>query len=163
MNDIIRNIEAEQLKENAPEFHVGDTVKMCIRDRDWRSGRACCKTPRANECDNGFCWQFKIPSRSLSKRCDRDHRPVSYTHLSYLTGLIPIDGVETIQETRDKLNYYTMGTQLMKEGYYSLSLIHIWSWLCCGRRSCGSNWKVCKGILSWSGSWYWTCRRACRV
>ena len=27
MNDIIRNIEAEQLKENAPEFHVGDTVK----------------------------------------------------------------------------------------------------------------------------------------
>ena len=38
---------------------------------------------------------------------------------SFLTGLIPIDGVETIQETRDKLNYYTMGTQLMKEGYYS--------------------------------------------
>ena len=28
MNDIIRNIEAEQLKENAPEFHVGDTVKV---------------------------------------------------------------------------------------------------------------------------------------
>ncbi len=38
---------------------------------------------------------------------------------SFLTGLIPIDGVETIQETRDKLNYYTMGTQLMKEGYHS--------------------------------------------
>ena len=36
-----------------------------------------------------------------------------------MTGLIPIDGVETIQETRDKLNYYTMGTQLMKEGYHS--------------------------------------------
>ena len=28
MNDIIKNIEAEQLKENAPEFHVGDTVKV---------------------------------------------------------------------------------------------------------------------------------------
>ena len=28
MNDIIRNIEAEQLKETAPEFHVGDTVKV---------------------------------------------------------------------------------------------------------------------------------------
>ena len=28
MNDIIRNIEAEQLKENAPECHVGDTVKV---------------------------------------------------------------------------------------------------------------------------------------
>ena len=27
MNDIIRNIEAAQLKENAPEFRVGDTVK----------------------------------------------------------------------------------------------------------------------------------------
>ena len=28
MNDIIKNIEAEQLKEQAPEFHVGDTVKV---------------------------------------------------------------------------------------------------------------------------------------
>ena len=28
MNDIIREIEAEQLKENAPEFNVGDTVKV---------------------------------------------------------------------------------------------------------------------------------------
>ena len=27
MNDIIKNLEAEQLKENAPEFHVGDTSK----------------------------------------------------------------------------------------------------------------------------------------
>ena len=27
MNEIIKKIEAEQLKENAPEFHVGDTVK----------------------------------------------------------------------------------------------------------------------------------------
>ena len=28
MNDIIKNIEAEQLKENAPEFKVGDTVRV---------------------------------------------------------------------------------------------------------------------------------------
>ena len=28
MNEIIRGIEAEQLKEHAPEFHVGDTVKV---------------------------------------------------------------------------------------------------------------------------------------
>ena len=28
MNDIIREIEAAQLKENAPEFNVGDTVKV---------------------------------------------------------------------------------------------------------------------------------------
>ena len=28
MNDIIKNIEAAQLKENAPEFNVGDTVKV---------------------------------------------------------------------------------------------------------------------------------------
>ena len=27
MNEIIKNLEAEQLKENAPEFRVGDTVK----------------------------------------------------------------------------------------------------------------------------------------
>ena len=31
MNEIIRKIEAEQLKENAPEFHVGDTVKVYAR------------------------------------------------------------------------------------------------------------------------------------
>ncbi|BDF04891.1 50S ribosomal protein L19 [[Clostridium] hylemonae] len=28
MNDIIRNVEAGQLKENAPVFNVGDTVKV---------------------------------------------------------------------------------------------------------------------------------------
>ena len=28
MNEIIKNIEAAQLKENAPEFHVVDTVKV---------------------------------------------------------------------------------------------------------------------------------------
>ena len=28
MSNIIKEIEAEQLKENAPEFHVGDTVKV---------------------------------------------------------------------------------------------------------------------------------------
>ena len=28
MNEIIRKIEAEQMKENAPEFNVGDTVKV---------------------------------------------------------------------------------------------------------------------------------------
>lgn len=28
MNEIIREIEAAQLKENAPEFNVGDTVKV---------------------------------------------------------------------------------------------------------------------------------------
>ncbi len=28
MNEIIRKIEAEQMKETVPEFHVGDTVKV---------------------------------------------------------------------------------------------------------------------------------------
>lgn len=28
MNDIIKKIEAEQLKETVPEFHVGDTVNV---------------------------------------------------------------------------------------------------------------------------------------
>ena len=28
MNDIIRNIETAQLKEEVPQFHVGDTVKV---------------------------------------------------------------------------------------------------------------------------------------
>ncbi|MBQ7261680.1 MAG: 50S ribosomal protein L19, partial [Lachnospiraceae bacterium] len=28
MNDIIKSIEAGQLKENIPVFHVGDTVRV---------------------------------------------------------------------------------------------------------------------------------------
>ena len=28
MNEIIKSIEAEQLKQEVPEFHVGDTVKV---------------------------------------------------------------------------------------------------------------------------------------
>lgn len=40
---------------------------------------------------------------------------------SFLTGLVPMDGVETIQKTRQKLNYYTLGTQLMKQDYYSFA------------------------------------------
>lgn len=34
MNDIIRNIEAEQLKENAPVFNVGDTVKVYAKIKE---------------------------------------------------------------------------------------------------------------------------------
>ena len=34
MNDIIKKIEAEQLKENAPEFHVGDTVKVYAKIKE---------------------------------------------------------------------------------------------------------------------------------
>lgn len=30
MNDIIKKIEAEQLKENAPEFNVGDTCFQSV-------------------------------------------------------------------------------------------------------------------------------------
>ncbi|MFR8725250.1 MAG: 50S ribosomal protein L19 [Mediterraneibacter faecis] len=34
MNEIIRKIEAEQLKENAPEFHGGDTVKVYAKIKE---------------------------------------------------------------------------------------------------------------------------------
>ncbi len=34
MNEIIREIEAEQLKENVPEFNVGDTVKVYGKIRE---------------------------------------------------------------------------------------------------------------------------------
>ncbi|WP_122643363.1 50S ribosomal protein L19 [Luxibacter massiliensis] len=34
MNDIIRKIEAEQLKENAPQFSVGDTVKVYAKIKE---------------------------------------------------------------------------------------------------------------------------------
>lgn len=34
MNDIIKNIEAEQLKAEAPEFRVGDTVKVYAKIKE---------------------------------------------------------------------------------------------------------------------------------
>ncbi len=34
MNDIIREIEAEQIKEQAPEFSVGDTVKVYAKIKE---------------------------------------------------------------------------------------------------------------------------------
>lgn len=34
MNDIIKNIEAEQLKENVPAFNVGDTVKVYAKIKE---------------------------------------------------------------------------------------------------------------------------------
>ena len=36
MNEIIKKIEAEQLKENVPEFHVGDTVRVHAKRRHGR-------------------------------------------------------------------------------------------------------------------------------
>ena len=36
MNDIIREIEAEQLKENVPQFNVGDTVKVYGKIKEGR-------------------------------------------------------------------------------------------------------------------------------
>ena len=33
MNEIIKNIEAAQLKESVPSFHVGDTVKGIQQDQ----------------------------------------------------------------------------------------------------------------------------------
>ena len=34
MNDIIKNIEAEQMKQTVPEFRVGDTVKVSARIKE---------------------------------------------------------------------------------------------------------------------------------
>lgn len=34
MNDIIKSIEAEQLKENVPQFHVGDTVRVYAKIKE---------------------------------------------------------------------------------------------------------------------------------
>ena len=50
MNEIIKNIEAAQLKAEVPEFHVGDTVRvlslihiqMCIRDSSGWNDRTKC-------------------------------------------------------------------------------------------------------------------------
>ena len=34
MNDIIKNIEAEQMKQTVPEFRVGDTVKVSAKIKE---------------------------------------------------------------------------------------------------------------------------------
>ena len=34
MNEMIRQIEAAQLKESVPEFHVGDTVRVSAKIRE---------------------------------------------------------------------------------------------------------------------------------
>ncbi len=34
MNDIIKNIEAEQMKTTVPDFHVGDTVKVSAKIKE---------------------------------------------------------------------------------------------------------------------------------
>ena len=39
MNDIIKNIEAEQLKETVPEFGVGDTVKVYAKIKEGEKER----------------------------------------------------------------------------------------------------------------------------
>ena len=39
MNEIIKNIETAQLKENAPEFRVGDTVKVRRAKLNYLRGR----------------------------------------------------------------------------------------------------------------------------
>ncbi|MCR5309892.1 MAG: 50S ribosomal protein L19 [Lachnospiraceae bacterium] len=39
MNDIIKNIEAEQLKESVPEFGVGDTVKVYAKIKEGEKER----------------------------------------------------------------------------------------------------------------------------
>ena len=31
MNEILRAIEAEQMRNDLPEFHVGDTVKLHVK------------------------------------------------------------------------------------------------------------------------------------
>lgn len=40
---------------------------------------------------------------------------------SFVTGLAPINGVESIQEIRENNNYFTLGNQLQRLGYYSCS------------------------------------------
>ena len=39
MNDIIKNIETAQLKEEVPQFHVGDTVKVYGKIKEGNSER----------------------------------------------------------------------------------------------------------------------------
>ena len=44
MNEIIKNIEAAQLKENVPSFNVGDTVRVHQRKCSGIPRRRYCKS-----------------------------------------------------------------------------------------------------------------------
>ena len=67
MNEIIKNIEAAQLKESVPSFHVGDTVKVY------------------NKIKEGNRERIQIFEGVVIKRQNGGARAVSYTHLTLPT------------------------------------------------------------------------------
>ena len=78
MNEIIKNIEAAQLKENAPEFHVGDTVKVYGKIKEGnreriqvfegtvlkRQGGGARETFTVRKSSNGICFEKTWPLHS---------------------------------------------------------------------------------------------------
>ena len=108
MNDIIKNIEAAQLKEVAPEFHVGDTVKVYGKIKEGnrervqifegtvlkRQGGGARETFTVRKFSNGIgvekTWPVHSPNvekievvrRGKVRRAKLNYlRAVSYTHL----------------------------------------------------------------------------------
>ena len=64
MNDIIKNIEAAQLKESVPSFNVGDTVKVYNKIKEGNRGARETFTVRKNSNGIGVekTWPLHSPS-----------------------------------------------------------------------------------------------------
>ena len=96
MNDIIRNIEAAQLKENAPEFRVGDTVKVYIKGLDREKGKISLGYKRSE--DN----PWNILEREYPAGTICDVTVVGMTTFGAFARIIPgIDGLIHISQIAD--------------------------------------------------------------
>ena len=62
MNEIIRTIEAKQIRSDLPQFNVGDTVRVWVKDRkaQWRDSGNLYGSPRVlwHRCGTHFPHPF---------------------------------------------------------------------------------------------------------
>ena len=83
MNDIIKNIEAAQLKESVPSFNVGDTVKVYGKIKEGNRERIQIFEGTVIKRQNGGAREtFTVRKNSNGIGVEKTWPlPVSYTHL----------------------------------------------------------------------------------
>ena len=105
MNEIIKKIEAEQLKENAPEFHVGDTVKVYAKIKEGnreriqvfegtvlkRQGGGARETFTVRKTSNGKKGKTELLKKTRGKSCEgkRISKIVDHERDNYRTVYCP--------------------------------------------------------------------------
>ena len=90
MNEIIRKIEAEQLKENVPQFNVGDTVKVYGKIKEGNRGGSTRETFTVRKFSNGVgvekTWPLHSPNVERVEVVRRGK--VRRAKLNYLRGRV---------------------------------------------------------------------------